>query len=185
MKTRLLFIFCMVLLPVMVLRAQTGAPLRVGDVIELRLAGVPADVTEFNAPFTIDDDGNVNLPLLNKVKVAGLLPTEIQDTIEKKLVDGKFFTHPVITVQQGSVPRFINLSGEVRSNGRIPYTADMTLMNAITASGGFSDFADQKKIDLMRDGKTTRYNGVAISRGQADDPKVLPGDKIIVQKSIF
>ena len=184
MKTRLLFILCLVVLPCMVLHAQTGAPLRVGDTIELRLAGVPTDVTEFNAPFTIDEDGTINLPYLDKIKVAGLLPNEIQETIQKRLVDGKFFTHPVITVTVGSVPRFINMSGNVKGVGRIPYTADMTLMTAISAAGGPDMFASSK-VDLTRDGKTTRYNIEDIRKGKAEDIKVLPGDKIDVRPNPF
>lgn len=172
-----------------VLRAQaplqTGAPLRPGDTIEIRLSGVPGeDSTTFNAPYTIDDQGMINLPYINQVKAAGLLPNQIQDAIQNRLKEGKIFTNPTITILQNQ-PRFVNIVGEVKSPQRVSFTADMTLMSALTACGGFSDFADQKHVRLTRNGKTTIYDMREIRKNPASDPKLLPGDQIQVPQSFW
>ena len=184
MKTRFLAIFLLILAPCM-LRAQSGAALRAGDTIELRISGIPQDLNDYNGTYTVDDEGMINLPLINKVKIAGLLPNEIQSTIQKRLVDEKYFIHPVVSVQQNAAARYVNVSGHVRSPNRIAYTADMTLSTAITAASGFDDYADKKKVELLRDGKVTRYNTEDIRRGRTEDPKVLPGDKINVPASFL
>ena len=99
-------------------------------------------------------------------------------------MDEKLFTHPTVTVQQNAV-RFVNVMGEVRSAQRINFTPDMTLMTAINACGGFSDYANQKTIQLTRDGKVTVYSAPEIRKNPNDDPKVLPGDLITVRASWF
>lgn len=171
------------LLSVCALHAQ--APLRVGDTIDIRLSGVPADESAmFNAPYVIDDKGMINLPYIDQVKVAGLLPNEIQETIQNRLVEQKIYTHPTITILQ-NVPRFIDVAGEVKAPQRVSFTADMTLTSALNAAGWFTDFANQGKIRLIRDGKTTIYNMKEIRNDPTLDPKLLPGDKIQVPQSIF
>lgn len=165
------------------LRAQ--APLRVGDTIEIRLSGVPIeDSTTFNAPYTIDDQGMINLPYINQVKAAGLLPNQIQDAIQNRLKEEKIFTHPTISILQNqNQPRFVNVAGEVKTPQRIPYTPDLTLISALNAAGWFNDFADQKHVRLTHEGKTTVYDMRELRKNPATDPKLLPGDQIQVPQS--
>jgi protein involved in polysaccharide export with SLBB domain len=165
--------------------ADGGAPLRNGDTVDIRLSGVPADeASAFSASYPIDDQGNINLPYINTVKVGGLLPNQIQEVIQNRLIEAEIFTHPTVVVQQNT-PRFVNVAGEVRAPQRIPFTADMTLMTALNAAGWFSDFADQSKIHLIREGKSTTYSAKAIRKDPGTDPKLLPGDQIQVPQSFW
>ena len=158
---------------------------RPGDTIELRLSGVPSeDALPFNGSFSIDNDGMINLPLINKVKVGGMLPNQIQETIQTRLVEEKIFTHPTITILQNQ-SRFVDVTGEVKAPQRVNYTADMTLQSAIAAAGWFTDYANQSKIRLTRDNKTTVYSMKEIRNNPSLDPKVSPGDKILVPQSMF
>lgn len=164
---------------------QTGALLRPGDIIDIRLSGVPAEeTTTFNATYTIDNDGMINLPYINQVKAAGLQPNQVQDAIQNRLKEEKIFTHPTITILQ-SQPRFVNVGGEVKAPQRIPYTSDMTLSSAINAAGWFTDYAKQSSIRLTRDGKTTIYDMKELRKNPAADPKLLPGDQIVVPQSFW
>jgi protein involved in polysaccharide export with SLBB domain len=185
MNIRPLLILALVLAPC-VLRAQGGAVIRKGDTLELQLSGVPPDETALFSGHTYpvdEQEGTINLNYIGQIKVDGLSANAIQELIEKRYVDEKIFTHPIITVQANTVPRFVNVLGEVKSGGaRIPYTADLTLIGVITAGGGFTDFADKKRVELMRDGTKTVYNTLNIQNGKAEDPKVLPGDKITVKQ---
>ena len=121
------------------------ALLRNGDTLELRISGVPAEeVSQFSAPYTVDDNGALNLPYIGSIKVAGMLVNQAQTLIETKLKNGKIFTQPTITLNLAQTARFVNVGGQVRSPQRVPYTPDLTLMSAINAAGGFNDYADKK-----------------------------------------
>ena len=161
-----------------------SAPLRAGDTIEVRVSNVPVDENTLNGTYTVDEDGTINLPYVNQVKIGGLLTSQAQLAIQHALVDGQIYTHPTITVLQ-STPRFVNVNGEVRAPQRVSYTSDMTLTTVITAAGGFTDYAAKKKVELLRDGTRTVYNTLDIQSGKVTDPKVVPGDKIHVPASMF
>ena len=164
--------------------AQAG--LRVGDVIEVRLAGVPGDeMSQFSAPYTVDDSGSLNLPYIGLMKVVGLALNQAQAMIENKLKADKIYTHPTITISPASNTRFVNIGGQVKMPGRIPYTADLKLMSAINAAGGFTDFADKKSIKVTRDNKVNVYNGKDLSKHPEKDIPVLPGDQIEVPQTWF
>lgn len=161
--------------------AIAQATLRVGDAVEVRLAGVPAEeMGQFSAPYTVDDAGAINLPYIGLIKVTGLAYNQAQALIENKLKEGKIYTHPSITITPGA--RFINIGGEVKSPGRIPYTPDAKLLAVINAAGGFTDFADKRKVHLTRDNKIQIIDAKDIAKHPEKDIPIFPGDQIEVMK---
>jgi polysaccharide export outer membrane protein len=73
------------------------------------------------------------------------------------------------------------VSGGVKTPGRVQWTADLTLRSAIGGSGGFSDFAQRKRIQIIRESKTFgTYNINDIEKDPGRDPKLLPGDQVWV-----
>lgn len=167
-------------------RASAQAALRNGDTVSIRLGGVPAEETSaFGANYSIDGRGLLNLPYIGEIKAAGMLPAEVQRSIESKLkVDG-IYTNPTITVSTEGGAVFVTVGGAVRSSGRIPYTPDMTLLTAIAASGGFNDFANEKKIRLRRGGTETMFDARFIRKNPDKDPKLQPGDQVDVDESWY
>ena len=162
------------------------AKLRQGDTLELRLAGVPADeIQQFTGVYTIDDSGSINLPYIGYQKAEGLLPNALQASIEERLKHEEIYTHPTITVVVQAGQRFISMGGSVRAPGRIPYSPDLTLMSAINAAGGFNDFADQKRVRLVHDGKAQTIDSRKIRKDPSLDIKVYPGDQIEVPQSMW
>lgn len=160
--------------------------LRPGDTIEIRISGVPSeDVQQWSAPYTIDPSGFLNLPYISQVKAGGLQPNQVQTLIESKLKEEKIYTQPTISVLIQAQSRFVNVGGSVRAPGRIPYTPDLTLMSAINAAGGFNDFADQKKIRFVHDGKMTVIDARKIRKDPKLDLPIYPGDQIEVPQSWF
>ncbi len=164
-----------------------NATIRPGDMIEIRIAGVPPEeVGQFNQAYTVDESGMVNLPFIGQLKVDGQLGNQVQRTIEGRLKAGKIYTHPTITVTAINANRFVNVGGPgMRGGQRIVYTADLTLMTAINAAGGFNDFADRKNISLIREGKVYRYDARELLKNPTKDPAVQPGDQISVPMSMF
>lgn len=165
--------------------AFAQATLRAGDTIELRLSGVPADeIQQFNAPYTIDDSGMINLPYIGSIKAAGLLANQLQAAVETKLKSEGIYTRPTVTVQTQAGQRFVSVGGSVRGPGRIAYTPDLTLMSAINAAGGLNDFAKQAAF-LTRAGKRTQFDLKKLRKDPSLDPRALPGDQIEVPQSLW
>lgn len=161
------------------------AALRQGDVVDLRLFGVPIEETQqFSAPYTIDDSGMINLPYIGEIKAGGLLANQLQVAIENKLKSDGIYTHPTISIQTQVGQRFVNVGGAVRAPGRVPYTPDLTLMSAINAAGGPNDFAKQIAF-LTRAGKRLQYDLKQLRKDPTNDPKIVPGDQIEVPQSLW
>ena len=81
--------------------------------------------------------------------------------------------------------RFVNVSGDVRQPRRVEYTSDLTLLGAISACGGFTEYADQGKVRLIRDGGVQIVNIKAVRKNPALDVPLLPGDQIEVPQSFW
>jgi polysaccharide export outer membrane protein len=165
-------------------RGFSQAVLRVGDVFEMRLSGMPVDVAaEFALQYTVSEAGEVDIPYIGPTKAAGLTTTQFSRSIERKLVESKFFTTPTAVVNLTPQSRFITVGGGVRAPQTIAWTPDLNLSTAIKRAGGQSDFGNIKKIKVIRDGKTTRYNLKKRDKDPTQNPKLLPGDEVEVFES--
>jgi protein involved in polysaccharide export with SLBB domain len=162
------------------------ATLRVGDPIDLKLSGVPTDEqTQVNNTYTVDANGVVNLPYINKIKAEGLTPAQLAGSIEAAYRSGRIYTNPTITITMQPTARFVNVGGSVRNPTRVPFTEDMTLLTAINAAGGFNDFADQKRVRLLRGKDVKLYDVRQFRRDPSQDVKLQPGDMVEVPQSFF
>lgn len=162
------------------------ATLRVGDPIEIRVGGVPNDEQQqMNNTYTIDTSGSISLPYINKVKAEGLTPTQLARAIEEAYRANKIYTNPNITILMQPTSRFVNVGGAVRTPSRVPFTEDMTLLAAINAAGGFNDFADQKRVRLLRGNDAKVFDVRQFRRDPSQDVKLQPGDRVEVPQSFF
>lgn len=160
--------------------------LRKGDPVEMRISGVPSEEqTQINNVYTVDNNGLLNMPYINKVRAEGLTPGQLASAIENGYKSAGIYTNPTITIVMQAQSRFVNVGGAVRAPNRVPYTEDLTLLNAINAAGGFNDFADQKRVRLLRGTEATVYDVRQFRKDPGLDPKLQPGDKIEVPQSFF
>jgi protein involved in polysaccharide export with SLBB domain len=81
--------------------------------------------------------------------------------------------------------RFVDVTGEVRMPQRVPYTKDLTALGAVAACGGFTDFANRRRVRLTQSGQTQEFNAKEIQADQGRDIRLKPNDKIQVDRSIF
>lgn len=163
--------------------AQTFATMRPGDTFEMRLGGVPSDLAlEFNIPYTVSQEGTVNVPNIGPMRVAGLTPPQVETLIQNKLVTDKLFTHPSVNINPAPNSRFVTIGGGVRQPQRLAWTPDLTARSAIDLAGGTSDFGTLKGLKLIREGKVTVYDGRKFENDPSLDPKLLPGDQLIVRQ---
>ena len=157
--------------------------LRIGDTIIIRLTGVPtADQGIFEVK--IDESGKISMPYIGSVSAANATTVQLKRLIESTYIKEEIFTNPNVTVDLKE-QRFVDVTGEVRMPQRVPYTKDLTAMGAVAACGGFTDFANRRKVKLTQGGVTREFNAKEIQVDQGRDIKLTPNDKIQVDRSIF
>jgi len=105
--------------------------------------------------------------------------------IERVYKARKVYTNPNIVITMQPQSRFVNVGGEVKSPQRVPFTPDLTVLSAINAAGGFSPFADQRRIRLLRGQQVTIIDAKKIRTDPSRDVQLEPGDQVEVPQSLF
>ena len=134
-----------------------AAELLPGDVVNLTLRGVKAADQEVNGEYTVDDNGMIRLPLLEKPRpAAGLSPAGFARAAEAAYREAGIYSNPAIEVvankaveAEGAV---LSVGGRVRRAGQVPFRKGMTVLQALDAAGGCDEFAG-RNIMLIRGGK--------------------------------
>jgi polysaccharide biosynthesis/export protein len=114
--------------------SASDAPIGPRDFIEVKVF----QDANLNTKMTVTDDGRITMPLIGKVDVSGLTPTEVEQRI-KSLLEAKYINKADVTVsvlEAGSKP--ISVIGAVTRPGRIGITGNITLIQAITQAGGLA-----------------------------------------------
>src|SRR5580765_5516299 len=140
---------------------------------------------EISRTVPVRRDGKISLPLLNDVQAAGLTPTQLGSEIVEKL--RATIVHPQVTVivAQMSSQR-IYILGQVTRGGAYPLVPDMTVMQALSIAGGFTPYANVKKIRVMRKENgadkifAMNYKEVSSGRKTGQNIHLKPGDTIVV-----
>jgi len=88
-----------------------------------------------------------------------------------------------VSVQLGE--RYVYVDGEVVRRGRVVWSPDLTLTKAITAAGGFSLYAKESAVLLIREGQTYTFDANLAQKVPGEDSPMLPGDRINVPRSAF
>lgn len=133
--------------------------------------------------YPVDSQGNLQMPLIGLVKVAGLTPQEAAQTIARLLKEGRFFRDPKVTVErvQPKTPT-ISIGGAVRVGGSFKLEPGWRLSDALKAAGT-TEQADLSAVRLERaDGTLLSINYQRFL--QQNDPTFNPllqaGDRIFV-----
>ena len=140
---------------------------------------------EISRTAPVRPDGKISLPLLNDVQAAGLTPMQLAAVIGEGLK--KYITNPQVTVSVAEInSRRIYVTGEVLKPGAFPLLPNMTVLQALSSSGGFSQFARVKNIYVLRkeEGKDVKhpFNYRDVVSGKKPEQNILlePGDVIVV-----
>jgi len=130
-------------------------------------------------------DGKISLPLVDEIHAAGLTPLQLKEKLTLRLKE--FIDNPnvsVIVTQANSQKVYV--SGEVRTPGVYPLRGETTLLQVIPMAGGFTEWADQKKVLIIRkeSGKDKRivvnYKKIVSGEDMSYNIILEPGDTIIV-----
>jgi polysaccharide biosynthesis/export protein len=140
---------------------------------------------DMSGDVTVRPDGNITLPLIRDIKAAGLRPDELREAITKAA--SKLIEDPNVTVVVRQInSRNVFITGNVARPGPYPVSGQMTVLQLIAVSGGLTEFANGKKISIMRvdAGKTStiRFNYNEVTDGKKLEQNVVlkPGDTVVV-----
>lgn len=148
---------------------------------------------DLSAQVSVRPDGMISLPLVNDIRAEGTTPTQLAGQIQDQLK--KFVTNPVVTVMVstfvGPYSQQIRIVGEAAKPQAIPYRTNMTVLDAMIAVGGLTQYAAGDRATLVRttgnEKKSYRLRLDALLQDgdiSANAP-LEPGDVIIIPQTYF
>jgi polysaccharide export outer membrane protein len=136
---------------------------------------------DFTGLYTVHSDGKITLPLVGDIQAGGLTAQEIQNNVTGALA--KLIQKPnvTVTVQQVLSQKYY-MDGEVIRPGEYQLSAPTTVLEAISIAGGLREFANSKKIYILRGDQRIRFNYKDVIKGKNIDQNIYlrSGDHVIV-----
>lgn len=150
---------------------------------------------ELGAKVQVRPDGRITTPLITDMPAVGKTPKMLADDITLQL--SQFIQDPLVSVIvnkfAGTYSQQVRIVGATEKPASLPYRANMTLLDAMIAVGGLSEYASGNRAKLIRfdkgTGKQKEYAirlGDLLKRGDsAANVMLMPGDVIIIPESTF
>ena len=155
--------------------AEVSPGVRPGDIIRLWVWREK----DYSGEFPVDARGTVVLPVLGEMTVSGHTAEQLSDSLREAY--RKYLNNPSIEV---TVLRRVAVQGEVVRPGLYPADATISIAELITLAGGVTPNGNQKKIELLRNGRVL-VSGLGPGAVLQRSP-VQSGDAIFVpQKGWF
>lgn len=150
---------------------------------------------ELSAKVQVRPDGRITTPLITDMPAVGKTPTMLAQDI--KLALSEYIRDPLVSVIvdnfAGTYSQQVRVVGATEKPASIPFRANMTLLDAMIAVGGLSEFASGNRARLIRfdriTGRQREYDlriGNLLKRGDTTaNVRLQPGDVIIIPESAF
>jgi polysaccharide biosynthesis/export protein len=136
---------------------------------------------DFTAQYVVRPDGKITIPLIGDVQAAGLTPERLGEQLKQGLAD--FINGPDVSVSLLQVnSKKYYITGEVARVGEFSLVVPTRIFDALSNAGGFRDFANKKKIIIMRGSERIRFNYQDILKGKNLEQNIFVenGDTIVV-----
>lgn len=154
--------------------------LREGDVLSITFPGA----ANLNTTQQIQRDGNIALPLIGELKVAGMTPGDIEKELVRRYASQLVSKEVTVTVVAASFPVYV--TGSVLHPGKILSNRPISALEAIMEAGGINHAtANLKAVAVIRyEGERAKHytlNLKDVLRGEAGEPFYLkPSDIVYV-----
>jgi polysaccharide export outer membrane protein len=165
----------------------TVPPLTIGsgDLIEVTMFQNP----DLSGHFRVDEEGDVTIPLIGRVHVAGATAEGAAAVIEKRFVDAQILqpgdSHATVFITEYAT-QGITVNGEVKSPGVYPALGVRMLNDVITAAGGVTVTASSDVVISHRNDpgnpQTVYYNPSAL-KPVVPQTQIFPGDTIMIPRA--
>lgn len=144
-------------------------------------------VADLNKTVQVGDDGNISYPLVGEVPAAGKTTHEVERELARKL-GAKYLRSPQVTVlvKEYNSQR-LTVEGSVKNAGVYAMKGATSLVQALAMAGGIDSTVGSGDVIVFRtiDGKRSaaRFDFDAITKGDAEDPSLQPGDVVVADTS--
>jgi len=150
---------------------------------------------ELGAKVQVRPDGRITTPLIADMPAVGKTPAMLAQDLKIQL--SEYIKDPLVSVIvdnfSGTYSQQIRVVGATEKPASLPYRANMTLLDAMIAVGGLSEFAAGNRARLVRfdkgTGKQREYQlkiGRLLKQGDSSaNVRLEPGDVIIIPESAF
>jgi protein involved in polysaccharide export with SLBB domain len=160
-----------------------AGPIGAGDLVEMSVFDTP----ELSGKLRVSNTGEVVLPLVGRLQLAGMKAEEAASLIRQKLVDGRYLQDPQVTVFIAEyATQNVSVVGEVRSPGIYPAFGAHHLLDYLSAAAGLTPLA-ATNITIAHAGKPGEPERVKMTAGATpkpeNNPEILPGDTIFVERT--
>lgn len=163
---------------------QASSKLGVGDLLTVNFSDIPKGSMPDEQQHRIGDDGILTLPWNVQIQAVGKTPTQLQSEIRKAYVP-KYFVNLTVVVK--AQDRYVYVDGEVKVPNRQFHIDGLTVLRAISTAGGFTDFANKRKIEVRRH-LTGRTEFVDWKKARSNPKLDLPlyvNDQVYVHRGIW
>lgn len=130
--------------------------------------------------YSIADNGDLSFPLIGTVPAKGHSVAQLQAAVRERLANG-YLKDPRVSVEVLTYRPYYIL-GEVNKPGEYPYTAGLTLQQAVATAGGYTYRANTRRIAVKHADETAEH-GVEVRGGPS--VSVQPGDTIRIPERFF
>lgn len=144
-----------------------------GDQIRITVFNEP----DLTGPYTVGAQGMIAYPLVGSIRAGGLTVTEFTTALQSALA--AYVRSPSVAVEITNYRPFFIL-GEVQRPGTYPYSASLTVPNAVATAGGFTYRANRSRVFIRR-----ANENVERSYPLTVATPVLPGDTVRIGERLF
>lgn len=132
------------------------------------MAAQATDKSADNAGYLVDNDGNINFPVIGKLHVGGLTKTRCEEMIREKVLPYMAITeNPVVSVRQSGFR--VTVLGDVNGPGVVSVTSErMSILEAIAEAGDLTMYGKRKNVLLLREDGTGHKNAYRIDLTDAE-----------------
>ena len=150
---------------------------------------------ELSAEVQVRPDGRITTPLVSDMPAVGKTPAMLADDLKYAL--GEYIKDPIVSVVvksfSGTFSQQVRIVGATEKPASLPYRANMTLLDAMIAVGGLSEFAAGNRARLVRYDKASgrqreykvRLSDLLKNGDTSANVRLEPGDVIIIPESMF
>jgi polysaccharide export outer membrane protein len=136
---------------------------------------------DFTLPVAVRPDGKITMPLVGEVQAGGETPMQLTKALTEQLI--KYINNPDVTVFVTEVrSKKYYIIGQVSREGAFPLVTPTTILDALVNAGGFHEFANTKKIKILRGAKVFNFNYNEVTKAKHMEQNIYleSGDHIIV-----